>query len=73
MSNTSFRDCMVFRGEKHFDSTGYRKYSEIHWSDFWWEMQVKIFCPNYSQVHETKVLVLILFVNCRTNFLLEQQ
>ena len=30
---------MVFKAEKHF-SSGTRKYSEIHWSDFWWETQV---------------------------------
>jgi len=39
MANPLFKDSMVFKAEKHFHS-GTREYSEIHWSDFWWEIQV---------------------------------
>jgi hypothetical protein len=50
MSNPSFKSDIVFKAEKHFDLCGSRKYSEIHWSDFWWETQV-----NYNLSKLTKI------------------
>jgi len=41
MSNTLFKDNMKFKAEKHYTADGTQKYSEIHWSDFWWQTQVK--------------------------------
>ena len=38
-SNSLFRDTMVFTPEKRTDSQGKRRYSELHWSDFWQNLQ----------------------------------
>lgn len=51
---------MVFKAEKHF-SSGTRKFSEIHWSDFWWETQVIIYI--------LYVLGLTYFCSCIINYL----
>jgi hypothetical protein len=37
--NPLFGDKMAFVPEKHTDPQGNRRYSEIHWSDFWWNLQ----------------------------------
>jgi hypothetical protein len=33
---------MVFTAENHMNVQEGRMYSEIHWSDWWWELQVSI-------------------------------
>jgi len=43
-----FKDHMSFSAEQHFTKKGIRRYSEICWSTFWWEIQVYIqFYPLY--------------------------
>jgi hypothetical protein len=40
--NPLFKSEMIYTPEKHTDMRGSRIYSEIHWSDWWWDLQVNI-------------------------------
>lgn len=40
--NPLFKNEMVFTAENHMNVQEGRMYSEIHWSDWWWELQVSI-------------------------------
>jgi hypothetical protein len=46
--NPLFKNEMVFTAEKHTDAQGGRIYSEIHWSNWWWDLQV--ITSNFLQV-----------------------
>ena len=35
-----FKDEMVYAAERHTNAQGMRVYSEMHWSDWWWNTQV---------------------------------
>jgi hypothetical protein len=39
--NLLFRDEMVYTAEKHLTKAGEAVYSEMHWSNWWWETQVR--------------------------------
>ena len=51
MSNPLFKNEMVFKAEKHFSSHRVREYAEIHWSNFWWEIQVEITELQLVEIH----------------------
>ena len=38
--NPMFRDEIVYAAEKHVNTQGMRLYSEMHWSEWWWNTQV---------------------------------
>ena len=38
--NPLYKDDMVYAAEKHTDVHGHRLYSEMHWSNWWWDVQV---------------------------------
>ena len=44
MGNLIFKDHMSFAAEQHFTKERTHQYGEIHWSMFWWEIQVS---PNF--------------------------
>jgi len=35
-----FKDEIIYAAEKHMNAQGERLYSEMHWSDWWWNTQV---------------------------------
>jgi len=53
--NPLFKNEMVFVAERHIDSQGSRMYSEMHWSDWWWDTQVYI--------HMMPVLIFLTYID----------
>ena len=41
--NLMYKDDMVYTAGKHINPQGMCLYSEMHWSDWWWNTQVYIF------------------------------